>query len=207
MHNMPYRVSPVKDTQAGKSTRRAELQVLNIVQPYTISLTATRLLSCASKEQRVLGLVEADLRLSSLTTASAAGHRDHGICACVFCRHLRYALHYSLEPRSTPLTLLSQGMRKVASGDLDHKIEINRSDEIGNLQTLQYHERRAQEGEERADGLGNTLEKKSRRRLSYPAGTTAARSFRKARIARPDGCRWHMRSKPSYRYCNFGISS
>jgi len=155
---------PVKDTPSWKIHKGEQnYRVLNIVQPiYNQPDCYTASCHAHPKEQRVLGLVEADLSLELLDYSI----RQQGIAITAYVVAFSVVISGTLciilwNLVSTPLTLLSQGMRKVASGDLDHKIEINRGDEIGELadafNTMNSELKKAKN--ELMD-WGNTLEKK-----------------------------------------------
>ncbi|MDP2158392.1 MAG: ATP-binding protein [Nitrospirota bacterium] len=128
---------PVKDTPSWKIHKGEETnyRILNIVQPiYNQPDCYTASCHAHPKEQRVIGLVEADLSLELLDRSI----KQQGIAITV------YVLAFSIVISgvlciiiwnfvSTPVTMLAQGMRKVAAGDLDFKVTINRRDEIGEL--------------------------------------------------------------------------
>ncbi|MBI5633096.1 MAG: HAMP domain-containing protein [Nitrospirae bacterium] len=126
---------PTKDTPSWTITKGDQYRILNIVQPI-YNEPACYNASCHAhpKEQRVLGLVEADLSLELLDHSI----KQQGVAITVYVLAFSIVISGTLciilwNFVSTPVTMLAQGMRKVAAGDLDYKITINRKDEIGEL--------------------------------------------------------------------------
>jgi len=155
---------PVKDTPSWKiHMGEQNYRVLNIVQPiYNQPDCYTASCHAHPKTQRVLGLVEADLSLELLDHSI----RQQGIAITAYVLAFSVVISGTLciilwNLVSTPLTLLSQGMRKVASGDLDHHIEIRRKDEIGEL-AVAFNTMNAELKKAKNELMdwGNTLEKK-----------------------------------------------
>ena len=155
---------PVKDTPSWNIHKgEKNFRILNIVQPiYNQPDCYTASCHAHPREQHVIGLVEADLSLELLDHSI----KQQGIAITVYVLAFSVVISGTLclilwNLVSTPLTLLAQGMKKVAAGDLDHHIEINRKDEIGELanafNTMNEELKRAK-GELML--WGNTLEKK-----------------------------------------------
>jgi len=155
---------PVKDTPSWKIHKGEQnYRVLNIVQPiYNQPDCYTASCHVHPKEQRVLGLVEADLSLELLDHSI----RQQGIAITAYVLAFSVVISVTLciilwNLVSTPLSLLSQGMREVASGDLDHKIQINRNDEIGELaDSFNTMNAELKKAKKELMDWGNTLEKK-----------------------------------------------
>jgi two-component system NtrC family sensor kinase len=155
---------PVKDTPSWKIQKGEQnFRILNIVQPiYNQPDCYTASCHAHPKEQRVLGLVEADLSLELLDHSI----RQQGIAITAYVLAFSVVISVTLciilwNLVSTPLTLLSQGMRKVASGDLNHKIEVRRKDEIGELaETFNSMNAELRKAKNELVEWGNTLEKK-----------------------------------------------
>jgi two-component system, NtrC family, sensor kinase len=155
---------PVKDTPSWNIQRGEQnFRILNIVQPiYNQPDCYTASCHAHPREQHVLGLVEADLSLELLDHSI----KQQGIAITVYVLAFSVVISGTLclilwNLVSTPLTLLAQGMKKVAAGDLDHHIEINRKDEIGELANAfntMNEELKKAKGELML--WGNTLEKK-----------------------------------------------
>jgi two-component system NtrC family sensor kinase len=110
----------------------------------------------------VLGLVEADLSLELLDHSI----KQQGIAITVYVLAFSVVISGVLclilwNLVSTPVTLLVQGMKKVASGDLDHKIEVIRKDEIGELaEAFNSMNEDLKKAKNELMQWGNTLEKK-----------------------------------------------
>jgi len=154
---------PTKDTPSWTIAKGEKYRLLNIVQPIYNEPTCYNA-SCHAhpKTQRVLGIVEADLSLELLDHSI----KQQGIAITVYVLAFSFVISGTLciiiwNFVSTPLTMLAKGMRKVAAGDLDFKITINRKDEIGELagtfNAMSYELKKAKE--ERME-WSNTLEKK-----------------------------------------------
>lgn len=154
---------PTKDTPSWMISRTDQYRILNIVQPiYNEPSCYNASCHVHPKQQRVLGLVEANLSLELLDKSIM----QQGIAITAYVLAFSIVISGTLciilwNLVSTPLTLLSQGMRRVASGDLDHHIEIHRKDEIGELAdsfNAMNDELKRAKGELMM--WGNTLEKK-----------------------------------------------
>ncbi len=108
---------------------------LHIIQPI-MNETACFTSSCHAhkKDQKVLGVIEANLSLSLLDTSI----KRQGIAITAYVLAFLVVISVVLciiiwNLVSTPVTKLAQGMERVAGGDLDHRIDIKRKDEIGEL--------------------------------------------------------------------------
>ena len=154
---------PTKDTPSWRISKGDPHRVLNIVQPiYNEPACYNASCHVHPTNQRILGIVEVDLSLELLDHSI----KQQGIAITV------YVLAFSVVISgvlciiiwnfvSTPVSILAQGMRRVAAGDLDFKIAINRKDEIGELantfNTMSDELRRAKN---ESMEWSNTLEKK-----------------------------------------------
>lgn len=155
---------PIKDTPSWKIHKGEQnYRVLNIVQPiYNQPDCYTSSCHAHPKEQRVLGLVEADLSLELLDHSI----KQQGIAITVYVLAFSIVISGTLcvilwNFVSTPVTMLAQGMRRVAAGDLDFKININRKDEIGELaNTFNAMSDELRKAKNESMEWGNTLEKK-----------------------------------------------
>lgn len=156
--------TPPKDTPSWSITKDKEnFRVLNIVQPI-LNEAACYTSTCHvhPKEQRVLGLVEADLSLALLDKSI----KKQGLAITIYVLAFLFVISVVLciilwNLVSTPVSLLAQGMRKVASGDLDHAIDIDRRDEIGELaQAFNSMTSDLKRTKGELVEWGNTLEKK-----------------------------------------------
>jgi two-component system NtrC family sensor kinase len=155
---------PVKDTPSWKIHKGEQnYRVLNIVQPiYNEPECFNASCHAHPREQRVLGLVEADLSLELLDHSI----KQQGIAITVYVLAFSVVISVALclilwNFVSTPVSLLTQGMRRVAAGDLDHKIEVNRKDEIGELaNAFNTMNEELKKAKNELMEWGNTLEKK-----------------------------------------------
>jgi len=156
-------LGPTKDTPSWTIAKGEHYRVLNIVQPiYNEPACYNASCHVHPKTQRVLGIIETDFSLELLDH----GIKQQGIAITV------YVLTFSIVISgilcvilwnfvSTPVTMLAQGMRKVAAGDLDFKININRKDEIGELaNTFNTMSDELRKAKNEQMEWGNTLEKK-----------------------------------------------
>jgi len=156
---------PIKETPSWKihKGKRDDFRILNIVQPiYNQPDCYTSSCHAHPKAQRVLGLVEADLSLELLDHSI----KQQGIAITVYVLAFSIVLSGTLcvilwNFVSTPVTMLAQGMRRVAAGDLDFKININRKDEIGELaNTFNAMSDELKKAKKESMEWSNTLEKK-----------------------------------------------
>lgn len=154
---------PTKDTPSWTIAKGENYRVLNIVQPvYNQPDCYTASCHAHPREQRVLGIVEANLSLELLDH----GIKQQGIAITVYVLAFSIVISGTLcvilwNFVSTPVTLLAQGMRKIAAGDLDYKITINRKDEIGELaNTFNAMSDELRKAKNESMEWSNTLEKK-----------------------------------------------
>ncbi len=154
---------PAKVTPSWKVTKGEHYRTLSIVQPiYNEFSCSTAACHVHPKGKRMLGLVQADLSLELLDKSIM----QQGIAITAYVLAFSVVISGTLciilwNLVSTPLTLLSQGMRKVASGDLDHHIEIHRKDEIGELaETFNTMNAELKKAKNELMHWGSTLEKK-----------------------------------------------
>jgi two-component system NtrC family sensor kinase len=85
-----------------------------------------------SPEKKVLGILETDYSLSSIDRTIVRQKVTtvfFGIVFTAFCSVVLCVILWKLIIR--PIMLLSDGMKKVSGGDLEHHIEINTRDEMG----------------------------------------------------------------------------
>ncbi|MEW5746086.1 MAG: ATP-binding protein [Nitrospirota bacterium] len=110
-------------------------RVLNVVQP-VYNEPACYVSSCHvhPRNKRVLGFVEANFSLELMDMAIEQQSFAISAYVLVFLGVLSVVLCTILwKLVSTPVHMLAEGMRKVAAGDLDHKVIINTKDEMGEL--------------------------------------------------------------------------
>src|SRR5512135_2262008 len=140
-----------------------DFRVLNIVQPiYNEAACYTSACHAHPKEQRVLGLVEANLSLALLDKSI----KNQGLAITVYVLVFLFVISVVLctilwNLVSTPVSLLTRGMEKVAGGDLDYHLDISTKDEIGELaQAFNAMTSDLKKAKNELVELGNTLEKK-----------------------------------------------
>ncbi|GAB4487347.1 MAG: ATP-binding protein [Thermodesulfovibrionales bacterium] len=130
---------PIKDAASWSISKEAgrDFRTLAIVQPiYNEPACYTSSCHFHSKDQRVLGIIEADLSLALLDKSI----KKQGIAITAYVLAFLVVISVVLciiiwNLVSTPVSKLAQGMERVAGGDLDYRIDINRKDEIGELAT------------------------------------------------------------------------
>ncbi|RPI33654.1 MAG: HAMP domain-containing protein, partial [Nitrospiraceae bacterium] len=127
---------PVKDTPSWSIHKgNRDFRVLNFVQPiYNEPACYTSACHAHSKSQRVLGVIEANLSLEILDTSI----KKQGIAITVYVLAFLFVISVVLclilwNLVSTPVTMLAKGMEKVAGGNLDYTIDLDRKDEMGEL--------------------------------------------------------------------------
>ncbi len=124
-----------KDTPSSSISRIGQTRMLNIVKPiYNEPACYTADCHFHHEDQRVLGLIEADLSLAGLDTDI----RNQGIAMALYVAGFLFVISISLFSIlrrfvSRPVSLLTQGMEKVAGGDLDSRLKLYTQDEIGAL--------------------------------------------------------------------------
>ncbi|MDP2278438.1 MAG: histidine kinase dimerization/phospho-acceptor domain-containing protein, partial [Nitrospirota bacterium] len=132
-HAVPSKLKTIEHWSISKDQEGN--RVLNIVEPiYNEPACYTAACHAHPKEQKVLGLMEADLSLTLVDetikkqkiaiTAFLIGF----ICllSVVLCTILWKIV-------SVPLSMLTHGMKRVAAGELDYVVEIKTKDEMGEL--------------------------------------------------------------------------
>ncbi|MBI5639878.1 MAG: HAMP domain-containing protein [Nitrospirae bacterium] len=145
------------------SRDNTDTRVLNIVQPI-MNEPACYTSSCHfhSADQKVLGLVEANLSLALLDHSI----RQQGIAITLYILVFLFVISVVLctilwNFVSTPVSLLTQGMEKVAAGDLDYSLDINSKDEMGELaKAFNAMTADLKKAKQELIEWGNTLEKK-----------------------------------------------
>ncbi|TAL23567.1 MAG: HAMP domain-containing protein, partial [Nitrospirae bacterium] len=145
--------------------RRGEdgYRVLNILQPiYNEPACYTSTCHVHPKEHGILGFVEADISLAILD--KAIKKQELAITAYVlgFICLLSVVLCTILwNLVSTPLTILTRGMERVAAGELDYTVKIDTRDEMGELATaFNAMTSDLKKAKNELVEWGNTLEKK-----------------------------------------------
>lgn len=153
-----------KDTpfwSIGKSSQN--FRVLNIVEPiYNEVSCSTSSCHFHKKEQKVLGLIEANVSLAPLDKSI----KQQGIAITVYVLVFLMVISVVLctilwNFVSTPVSLLAQGMERVAGGDLDHHVTIDTKDEMGDLsRAFNAMTADLKKAKQELVDWGNTLEKK-----------------------------------------------
>lgn len=152
-----------KDTTTWAITKEKDHRTLQIVQPIYNELACyTSTCHAHGKDQRVLGLIEADLSLGLLDKSI----KQQGIAITVYVLAFLFVISVVLctilwNLVSTPVSLLSKGMERVAGGDLDYQLSINRKDEMGDLaRAFNAMTADLKKAKNELIDWGNTLEKK-----------------------------------------------
>ena len=155
--------SHAKDTPSWSIGKEDDLRVLNIVQPIHNEIACyTSTCHVHTKEQKVLGLVEANLSLAILDKSI----KQQGIAITVYVLAFLFVISVVLctilwNLVSTPVSMLTKGMERVAGGDLDYTISLNRKDEIGELaDAFNSMTSDLKKAKTELMDWGNTLEKK-----------------------------------------------
>jgi len=155
--------SHAKDTPSWSIRKENDFRVLNIVQPIHNEVACyTSTCHVHTKEQRVLGIVEANLSLAILDKSI----KQQGIAITVYVLAFLFVISVVLctilwNLVSTPVSMLAKGMERVTGGDLDYTIKLDRKDEIGELAAVfnaMTHDLKKAKNE--LMDWGNTLEKK-----------------------------------------------
>ena len=127
---------PIKDTPSWSIHKgEKDFRILNFVQPiYNEPSCYTSTCHAHSKDQRVLGVIEANLSLEILDNSI----KKQGIAITIYVLAFLFVISVVLclilwNLVSTPVSMLAQGMERVAGGDLDYTINIKRKDEMGEL--------------------------------------------------------------------------
>jgi two-component system NtrC family sensor kinase len=142
---------------------RNGFRVLNIIRPiYNEVSCYTSACHVHKKDRKILGHVEANLSLAALDKSI----KNQGIAITIYVLIFLVVISVVLctilwNFVSTPVSLLTQGMEKVAAGDLDYHLDITSKDEMGDLarafNAMTYDLKKAKE---ELVEWGNTLEKK-----------------------------------------------
>ncbi|MEJ2695246.1 MAG: ATP-binding protein [Candidatus Sulfobium sp.] len=138
-------------------------RVLTIVQPiFNEPACYTSACHVHRKSQKILGLVQANLSLAFMDKSM----KEQGIAITVYILIFLFIISIVLctilwNFVSTPVSMLAQGMQKVADGDLDYHVEINTKDEMGELASA-FNEMTSdlKAAKNELVEWGNTLEKK-----------------------------------------------
>ena len=153
-----------KDTPTWSISKdRTDFRVLNIVQPIYNEVTCyTSSCHVHPQQQKILGIVEANLSLALLDRSV----KRQGIAITIYILIFLFTISLVLciilwNFVSTPVSLLAEGMKKVAGGDLDYHLDINSRDEMGDLarafNAMTFDLKKA---EDELVEWGHTLEKK-----------------------------------------------
>jgi two-component system NtrC family sensor kinase len=140
-----------------------DYRILSIVEPIRNEVSCyTSSCHVHSEQQEILGIVEADLSLARLDKSIKQQGIAITIYILVFLLIISVVLCTILwNLVSTPVSLLTKGMERVAGGDLDYHLDINTRDEIGDLakafNAMTYDLKKAKT---ELVEWGNTLEKK-----------------------------------------------
>jgi two-component system, NtrC family, sensor kinase len=138
-------------------------RVLNLVQPI-VNEPACYTSTCHvhSKNERVLGIVEANLSLAPLDKSV----KQQGIAITIYIMVFLFVISVVLctilwNFVSTPVSMLAQGMERVAGGDLDYHLEVRSRDEMGDL-AVSFNAMTSdlKKAKDELVEWGNTLEKK-----------------------------------------------
>lgn len=139
------------------------VRVLNIVHPiYNETACSTSVCHYHPKEKKMVGLIEADVSLAHLD----ANIKKQGIAITVYILVFLFVISITLctilwNFVSTPVSLLQQGMERVAGGDLDYTLAINSKDEMGDLaNAFNAMTSDLKKAKNELVEWGNTLEKK-----------------------------------------------
>ncbi len=152
-----------KDTPSWSIHKEKGQRILNLVQPIHNEVACyTSACHVHPKEQKVLGLVEANLSLAILDNSI----KQQGIAITIYVLAFLFVISIVLctilwNLVSTPVSLLAKGMERVAGGDLDHQLTIDTRDEMGDLSrafNAMTHDLKKAKIE--LVEWGNTLEKK-----------------------------------------------
>jgi two-component system NtrC family sensor kinase len=157
-------VSPPRDVPTVSISRdKNNLRVLNIIQPIS-NEAACYTSSCHvhTQDQKMLGLVEANLSLAPLDNSI----KRQGIAITAYVLVFLFVISVVLctilwNLVSTPVSMLTRGMEQVAGGDLDYHLDINTRDEIGELaHAFNAMTADLKKAKNELVEWGNTLEKK-----------------------------------------------
>jgi two-component system NtrC family sensor kinase len=155
---------PIKDTPSWSIHKgEKDFRILNFVQPvYNEPSCYTSTCHAHSKDQRVLGVIEANLSLEILDKSI----KKQGIAITVYVLAFLFVISVVLclilwNLVSTPVSMLAKGMERVAGGDLDYTINIKRKDEMGELaNAFNAMTSDLKKAKDELMEWGNTLEKK-----------------------------------------------
>ncbi|MGC2061728.1 MAG: ATP-binding protein [Thermodesulfovibrionales bacterium] len=110
-------------------------RILNIMHPIYNELACyTATCHFHSRDQKMLGLIEANVSLAHLDKSI----KQQGIAITMYILIFLFVISVALctilwKLVSTPVSLLKQGMERVAGGDLDYTLDIKTRDEMGDL--------------------------------------------------------------------------
>ncbi|MBS1114604.1 MAG: sensor histidine kinase, 2 heme-binding site [Nitrospirae bacterium] len=155
---------PTKETPSWSIQKGdRDFRILNIIQPIQNEAACyTSTCHAHPKDQRVLGIIEANLSLEILDKSI----KQQGIAITIYVLAFLFVISVVLclilwNLVSTPVSMLAKGMERVAGGDLDYTININRKDEIGELaNAFNAMTSDLKKAKNELMDWGNTLEKK-----------------------------------------------
>jgi two-component system NtrC family sensor kinase len=136
---------------------------LTLVEPiYNESACYTSECHVHSKEQKILGFVEADMSLALLDEAKLK--QGLALTAYVFIFIVAISISTCIilyKVVTKPVSELAHGMAKVAMGDLEYHLPVNAVDEFGDLaRTFNAMTNDLKKAKQELVDWGNTLEKK-----------------------------------------------
>ncbi|MBI5100470.1 MAG: HAMP domain-containing protein [Nitrospirae bacterium] len=140
-----------------------DMRVLKIIHPiYNEKPCYTAACHFHTEDKKMLGIIEAEVSLAHLDMSI----KNQGIAITIYILIFLFVISVALctilwNLVSTPVSLLKQGMERVAGGDLDYTLTINTRDEMGDLANA-FNAMTADLKKAKNELLewGNTLEKK-----------------------------------------------
>lgn len=145
------------------SKTKDNIRILNIVHPiYNEAACSTAACHFHSGGKKMLGFIEANISLAHHDQSL----RSQGIAITMYILIFLFIISITLctilwNLVSTPVSLLKQGMERVAGGDLDYTLDINTRDEMGDLaRAFNAMTTDLKKAKNELVEWGNTLEKK-----------------------------------------------
>lgn len=160
-HALPGKLKTIEHWSISKDQKG--FRVLNIVEPvYNEPSCYTAACHAHPEGQKILGLIEADLSLTLVD--ETIKKQKIAISAYIFgfiilLSVILCTILYKLV--STPVSILTQGMERVAAGELGHTVKIDSRDEMGELaKTFNAMTADLRKAKDELVEWGHTLEKK-----------------------------------------------